>query len=144
MRKKRAMTSQKASEVKVSGHKNERHFAKIIGGTVNPSNQQGKKDVVDKKFDPHSVKSGTYWQIFLYRRNRLETNTIFQGIGKVANLMIECLDVFPEKYEDYLKNKRTYKAKLQKPMRLLLEELKKPKIFRAFLDKSLFDGGNAI
>ena len=49
----------------------------------------------------------------------------------------------PPNFGDYLKNKKAVKLKLQTHMRRLLAELTKPRMFEAFLDKSLFDGGNA-
>ena len=35
MNKKRAMSSEEASKVKITGHENEQHFANLIGGEVN-------------------------------------------------------------------------------------------------------------
>lgn len=139
----KAMSSKQASEVKTSGHRNEYDFAKLIGGEVNLGSHADKKDVVDSQHGTHSVKAGTWWQIFLYGRDRLETNTIFQGIGEVANIMIECIDAYPLTFLEYLDDKESAKRRLQPEMRRLLEELEKPKIFSAFLNKALFDGGNA-
>ena len=141
--KKRAMSSEHASEVKIAGHKNEEDFARIIGGEVNRGSHTDKKDVIDTHHRSHSVKAGKWWQIFLYSRNRLANNTILQGIGNVANLMVQCLDVYPEHRDKYEKDKKIVKQKLQPVMRNLLRELQKQNIFRAFLDKSMFDGGNA-
>ena len=141
--KKRAMSSQHASEVKIAGHKNEEDFARIIGGEVNRGSHTDKKDVIDTQHRSHSVKAGEWWQIFLYGRNRLANNTILQGIGDVASIMVQCLDVYPENRDEYKKNKDIVKQKLQPVMRDLLHELQKRNIFRAFLDKSMFDGGNA-
>ena len=143
MPRKRAMTSEKASEVKVSGHLNEEHFATIIGGSVNLGSQSDKKDVRDAQDRFHSVKAGTWWQIFLYGRERFEKNTIFQGLGQLAEIMIACIDAYPPNREDYLANKEYAKQRLQPQMRRLLAELQNPRIFNAFLSKSLFDGGNA-
>ena len=141
--KRRAMTSAHASEVKTSGHINEQHFAELIGGQVNRGSHKDKKDVIDKQHRSHSVKAGTWWQVFLYSRERLLTNTIFQGIGSVADLMVACIDAYPEQYSNYLSNKIEAKRRLQPAMRSLLEELSQPKILGAFLNKALFDGGNA-
>jgi len=57
--------------------------------------------------------------------------------------MIDCLDVYPQRFETYQINKATLKQELRPHMRRLLAELEKPKVFAAFLEKSLFDGGNA-
>lgn len=139
--KKRAMTSKQASERKLGGHKTEERFADIIGGEVNKGEQTNKKDVVDEKHRTHSVKGGTFWQMFLYARSRFETNTAFKGTGDLAKIMIACLDAFPEQFEEYKRDKSHAKAELQKSMRKLCEELKKPNLFASFLDKAIFNGG---
>lgn len=143
MPRRRAMSSEHASEVKVSGHRNEADFASLIGGAVNLGSHTDKKDVIDAQHRSHSVKAGTWWQIFLYGRERLRTNTIFQGLGDVANIMIDCIDAYPLDRADYLQNRTEAKRRLQPHMRRLLAELQKPNIFNAFLDKALFDAGNA-
>ena len=137
------MSSAHASQVKKSGHQNEHDFANLIGGHVNLGSHTDKKDVIDKQDRPHSVKAGKWWQIFLYGKTRLETNTIFQGLGDLAEIMIACIDAYPENYNQYKSDKKSAKTKLQPEMHRLLAELKKPRIFSAFLDKSLFDAGNA-
>lgn len=143
MARRRAMTSEHASEVKIAGHLNEYDFAELIGGEVNLGTHTDKKDVIDEQHRSHSVKAGTWWQVFLYGRDRLKSNTIFQGLGDVANIMIACIDAYPRNYAAYVRDKIKAKKKLQPPMRRLLAELEKPQIFNAFLDKALFDGGNA-
>lgn len=139
--KKRAMTTEAARAKKLRGHEVEALFAKIIGGVVYQASQKDKADVTDKDQRRHSVKSGKYWQVFLYGKTRLARNTIFQAIGQVAPLMVECIDAFPEKREDYVRDKHAAKTRLQKPMRLLAEELRKPQILKAFISKSLFNAG---
>ena len=141
--RKRAMTSANASRVKLSGHKNEEHFASAIGGRVQAGSHTDKKDVIDRRDRSHSVKAGTWWQIFLYGEERLRTNTIFQSIGNVAPVMVDCLNAYPPTFAQYQANKAKAKQALRPHMRALLAELNKPKIFKAFLDKALFDGGNA-
>lgn len=143
MARKRAMTSSHASEVKIKGHLNESHFAELIGGEVNLGTHTDKKDVIDRQHRSHSVKSGTWWQVFLYGRERLRTNTMFQGLGEVADIMIDCIDAYPESRNDYEHDKMKAKKNLQPHMRRLLAELQKPRIWKAFLEKALFDGGNA-
>ena len=143
MAKRRAMSSAHASEVKTAGHRNEVDFATLIGGSVQQGSHTDKKDVIDRQHRSHSVKAGTWWQIFLYGRQRLRTDAIFQGLGRVADIMIDCLDAFPPNRANYLADKVSAKQKLQLEMRKLLAELQDPRIFRAFLDKALFDGGNA-
>lgn len=63
-KKKRAMTSENARRVRQQGHDAEEEFASLIGGKTHSSGK--KKDVIDKRGDIHSVKSGDKkWQIFL-------------------------------------------------------------------------------
>lgn len=143
MPRRRAMDPGHASEVKTAGHRNEYDFAALIGGEVNLGSHTDKKDVIDGQHRSHSVKAGTWWQVFLYGRERLRTNTIFQGLGDVADIMIACIDAYPEDRAEYLRDKIAAKQRLQPEMRRLLAELQKPRIFGAFLDKALFDGGNA-
>ena len=135
------MTPADASRRKVRGHKNERAFANLIDGEVSKALQTDKRDVLDRTHRFHSVKSGTWWQIFLYARSRFETNTVFQGLGALSELIIACLDAFPENYADYRTDREASKLRLQTPMRSLCEELGKPGILPAFFEKSLFNAG---
>ena len=133
------MSSKKASQVKRQGHQNEENFAQLIGGQVYRF-QQDKTDVTDQQQKRHSVKGGTWWQIFLYAQSRLENNTILQALGNLAPLMRKCLDAFPPTYQEYKTNKHSSKMRLQEPMRLLAAELQKERILELFLIKSLFNG----
>lgn len=137
------MSTSVASGKKTTGHKNERSFAALIGGDVERLPHTGKTDVRDAHGSTYSVKGGTWWQIFLYRRSRFETNTVFTGnaIGRVPELMVACIDAFPEDYSVYRANREQYKLRLQTPMRRLRDELVEPKLLRAFLEKALFNGG---
>ena len=137
-RKRRAMTSAQASSVKRSGHANERDFAKLIGGKV-VGKKTDKKDVEDRQGNNHSVKGGEWWQVFLYGRDRFVTNTEFQGMGNVAELMIACLDAFPETRSDYELDRVNTKHRLQEPMRELCAEIRKPCIFPELLSKGIFN-----
>ena len=137
------MSSIQASTVKVAGHGAEVEFATLIGGRVQRGTHTDKKDVIDQQDRSHSVKTGTWWQLFLYSRNRFVTNTIFQGLGDIAEIMIACLDAYPEDFSDYLNDKGIAKTALQPNMRKLRLELEKPNMLKAFLDKSIFDGGSA-
>ena len=141
-RKRRAMTSGEASYKKIKGHIVEADFADLIKGTVRKGPQTDKKDVLDRQQNWHSVKSDAkWWQVFLYARSRLETNTIFQGLGDIAGIMVACLDVFPTTFQQYQKDKLSAKMKLQKPMRKLKDEIEKPGNLAAFFSKSIFNGG---
>ena len=141
MPRRRAMTSEVASLKKIAGHVHEDDFANLIGGSINKGTQTNKKDVIDSKHRIHSVKGGEWWQIFLYGRNRFQTNTAFRGLGNISNLMISCIDAFPGTFDEYRVDKKSVKLALQRPMRLLCEELDKPNIFPAFLNKAMFNGG---
>jgi len=57
--------------------------------------------------------------------------------------MIDCLDAYPQDFTAYQADKDAAKQRLRSHMRCLLAELQKPKIFPAFLEKALFDGGSA-
>ena len=93
-RRRRAMTSEAASIKKKTGHINEQVFAELIDGYV--ISGQRKTDVMDRQGNCYSVKGAKWWQIFMYARSRFVTNTEFLEIGNVANLIIDCLDAFPE------------------------------------------------
>lgn len=103
-KRRRAMTSEAASAKKKQGHKNEEIFSDLIGGKV-VGGRTEKTDVLDSEGRSYSVKSSKYWQVFLYSRARLVNNTEFHDMGNVANLMIDCIDAFPEEYDDYLADK---------------------------------------
>ena len=53
MARKRAMTSDHASEVKIAGHLNECDFAELIGGEVNLGTHTDKRDVIDGQRRSH-------------------------------------------------------------------------------------------
>lgn len=120
------MTTEKARQVKLAGHQAEKEFADLIGGQIYLGSR--KKDVIDAQGNLHSVKSGDKkWQIFLYGRNRFSSSIGFLG----APFFIACIDSFPEKREEYAKNKADFKKRLQDPMKELKNFLsgKENKIF---------------
>ena len=141
-RRKRAMDPDDARFKKMTGHVRESDFAELIGGTVYNGSHIDKTDVTDAQGYGHSIKGGTWWQIFLYSRNRLETNTEFQNLGNVGNLMIRCIDALPEDWDLYQEEYEKFLAKrrLQEPMRLLMSEIRKPHIKPAFFEKAIFNG----
>ena len=56
--------------------------------------------------DAYSVKSGQKrWQIFLYGKNRFETDNAFQSMNGIGQLLIECINLYPDSFTDYQKNK---------------------------------------
>lgn len=133
------MSSEKASKVKRRGHKREQDLCELIGGELYQGAPTDKADIVDQYGNTHSVKSGTWWQIFLYGRERFLTNTNFQDVGEIAKLMAECIDVFPENRTDYLADKHTYKLALQEPMRRLKSEFNNLDTKERFFSKSIFN-----
>ena len=142
--KKRAMHSDKARHVRQQGHDDAQEFAKLIG-TEYANDPQGKKDIVDKNGDAHSVKSGEKkWQIFLYRSSRIKEDSGFVTMNGVGQAIIDCLDVFPNTYDEYIANKPKYKNLLRPAMIRLKELLDFPARKKAFLQKSLFNGTEVL
>ena len=136
--KRHAMTHEKASLVKTRGHAVEKEFADLIGGRVYSSAIGRKKDVVDPQDNLHSVKSGDIrWQIFLYGLLRLKNELDFQG----SEILVHCLESFPSRREDYVKDKEKFKLKLGANMIKLKSFLVKSDNKRRFLLKSFFNNG---
>ena len=120
----KGMTTEEASSKKKSGHKNEEHFAGLIGGKINATDHTRKQNVHDLKHGwRYSVKSGKKWQIFLYARSRLEENTIIKAIGNISSLLIECIDILPSDRNKREENPAHYKELLKVPMEKLAREL---------------------
>ena len=140
--KRRAMTSERASQVKRQGHADAKEFAQLIGMEDEyRNNPKDKKDVIDKNGDGHSVKSGAKkWQIFLYSQRRFATDSQFRTMNGLGQLMIDAINSFPEKFEDYQKNKSISKEKLQPIMREIKEKLQGEGRLESFLEKSIFEG----
>lgn len=136
IRKRRAMTPENARRVRQLGHKAEEEFANLIGGKTHGSGK--KKDVIDKRGDIHSVKSGKKkWQIFLYSYQRLQNDIDFQA----AELLIKCLDCFPKSRQDYVVNKDKYKILLQLVMRDLKNYLNSGNNKIVFFKKAFLNNG---
>lgn len=139
MIKKRAMTPDKASEIKRTGHKDEAEFAEIIGGSLFAGDRRAKPDVADDKYF-YSVKSGAKkWQIFLYSQKRLQEDMGFGVINGIGALLAECLNAFPSGFDAYRADKPRYKNQLRTPMRAVKEKLSKPKLLTSFFGKALFN-----
>ncbi|MDI6733301.1 MAG: hypothetical protein QME51_08920 [Planctomycetota bacterium] len=143
MNKKRAMSSEKASFVKRQGHLDAREFAKLIGLRDDYRNDfTAKKDVIDKSGDSYSVKSGEKkWQIFLYGKTRFEQDYSFRAMNGIGQLLLECIECFPDSFSKYQKSKKLYKDKLQRPMTELCNKLKNKSRISAFIDKAMFNSG---
>jgi len=145
MPKRKAMSSQKESYVKIRGHKDAKEFAELLGiGKEYGSEPTAKKDVIDFEGHSYSVKSGEKkWQIFLYGKTRFEKDYTFKAMNGISDLFLKCIDSFPESRDEYLRNKKNYKEKLKQPMRELCKKLKERKIIEAFIDKAMFNSGEA-
>lgn len=140
MIKKRAMTHDEASRVKLAGHKDEKEFAAAIGGELFRGDPRAKTDVVDKNGCAYSVKSGAKkWQIFLYSQKRLQEDMGFGVINGIGELLAECIDAFPPEFDEYRADKPRYKYQLRAPMRAVKDKLSKPKLLSAFFGKALFN-----
>lgn len=142
-RRKRALTSEGARAVRQQGHDDALEFALAIGLPNDYKNDpQAKKDVIDPSGDAHSVKSGVKkWQIFLYGLGRFETDHAFIVMNGIGALLAECINAFPPTYAEYRLNKIVAKERLRIPMVKLAEKLQEKPRLKAFLNKSLFNGG---
>lgn len=142
MSKRKAMTTKKARQVRQKGHDDALEFALAIGLSHDYKNdRKAKKDVIDPSGDAHSVKSGNKrWQIFLYNKSRFENDYAFQSMNGIGQLLVECIDVYPESFYEYTRNKKHYKEKLRGPMRKLCEKLQEKRRVKTFLAKAFFNG----
>ena len=141
--KRRASSAEEARRYRQAGHDDALRFALLIGMDKDyKRDPAAKKDVIDPSGDAHSVKSGEKkWQIFLYRRNRFIEDDGFQALNGIGALLIHCIDAFPPRYEDYADNKDAAKERLKVPMRELKDRFQRKALLRAFLRKSIFNGG---
>ncbi len=141
--KKKAMSSEKARFVRAQGHADALEFANLIGQSCDYQNDpKAKKDVIDQNGDAHSVKSGTKrWQIFLYGKNRFESDDAFLSMNGIGQLLIKCLDVYPETFMTYQTDKKYYKEQLKIPMIELKDKFQEKRRVRTFLNKAIFNGG---
>ena len=143
IRRRRALSSQDARDVRQRGHDDAKAFAKAIGLPRDYHNDpHQKKDVIDLSGDPHSVKSGQKkWQIFLYGLGRFQSDDAFRTMNGIGDILVECINSFQPSYDEYQKNKVDAKERLRDPMRRLASKLQDKARLRTFLNKSLFDGG---
>ena len=139
----RGGTPEQARAYRQAGHDDALQFAQCLGmGRDYENDRAAKKDVIDPSGDAHSVKSGKKkWQIFLYRRSRFESDDGFQALNGIGSLLIHCIDAFPPRYEDYEASKRESKQRLRTPMRELKDRFQRKALLRAFMMKSIFNGG---
>jgi hypothetical protein len=141
--KKRGLNTENARMVRQRGHDDALEFALAIGLSSDYKNDiKAKKDVIDPSGDSHSVKSGEKkWQIFLYGLGRFQSDESFTVMNGIGDILIDCIESFPSTFEEYEQVKNSAKEKLRIPMRNLAEKLQNKTRLRAFLNKSIFNGG---
>ena len=139
----RASGSDQARRYRQAGHEIALRFAQSLGLDEDYRNDRAaKKDVIDPSGDAHSVKAGRIkWQIFLYRRSRFVEDDGFQALNGIGSLLVHCIDAFPPRFEDYRGNEEAAKERLRTPMRELKDRFQRKALLRAFLMKSIFNGG---
>jgi hypothetical protein len=142
--KKGFQTTAAARAGRARGHQKAKEFALIIGlPTDYENNPAAKKDVIDKSGDSHSLKSGKKkWQIFLYSRNRVDTDPGFRSLNGFSKLLVALLDAFPDTYGEYLSDKQTAKNKLKIAQEAVANKLNESiDRIEGFFHKAMFDGG---
>ena len=133
------MPSGQARNVRQAGHSKAQDFALRIGMPSDyQNNLQAKKDVIDRAGDAHSVKSGKYWQMFLYRQSRLREDVGFQAMREIRAAMLACLHIFPDSRQESTQNKDRYKQELA-PKMITLKECIQHSV-KPFLSKAIFIG----
>lgn len=142
-RRKRALSSEAARNIRQRGYDDALEFALSIGLSSDYKNDpRAKKDVIDPSGDTHSVKSGLKkWQIFLYGLERFWSDNAFGAMNGLGDLLAECINAFPPTFAAYQRNKIPAKERLRRPMRKLAELLQDKRRLRAFLNKALFNAG---
>jgi hypothetical protein len=94
--RRRAPSSQISREKKLSGHLREGDYATLIDGSTISGTQKG--DVIDKKGNLYSVKSGKKWQVFLYGYDRI-------SVSLHLKILQPCLDAFTKNSKQYFEDR---------------------------------------
>jgi len=118
MPKKKAMSSEKASQVKNDGHKNEDDFSILVGGKKITGT--GKTDCIlnDKHYSLKQICKRI--QFGLYNIN----SEYWKKEEIIHKACLECLNVFPSTFKEYTIDKHNIKLKLGEQMlnlKILLE-----------------------
>ena len=131
--KKKSMSSEKASHVKKSGHKNEDDFVSIFEGA---SKIKGtcKTDVRYKDYSFSLKKVCKRIQFALYNHNSDKWDDTI-----ISKLCKACLEIYPESYIEYLQTKASCKYKLREKMIQLKEHLNKKENLKEYLEKMIFN-----
>lgn len=141
--KKHGMSSDKASRIKMRGHRKEDIFANVINGLVIKGTK--KQDVINAYEQRFSVKGGSEvkgkdgregrWSIILYSKNRLEKETDFPA----RDIFLDILSCYPKEHTEYEEQKNEVNSKVILQMELLKEYLLDDNNRKEFFDKSFFD-----
>lgn len=108
--KKKAMSSEKASHVKIAGHTNETNFVALIGGKVIPGHT--KPDAEKNGFKFSLKKECKRIQFALYSRN-----SSYWNISSPSSMLCkEILSIYPSSFAEYQQNKPHYKGLLREKM----------------------------
>lgn len=136
------MTSDKASRVKVRGHRKEFLFEDVIDGLVLKGTN--KPDVINRFGQLFSVKGGSEKQggegregriqVFLYTRSAFEEPD-FPG----GSIILNIFDCYPRTRQEYETQKYNVKNSVAVNMVKLKDYLSDPQNLGAFLNKVFFD-----
>jgi hypothetical protein len=110
MPRKKAMSSEKASQVKKDGHKNEDDFSLLVGGKKITGT--GKKDCLlnDKQYSLKKICKRI--QFSLYTKD----SNYWEKTDKIHKACLECLNIYPSSFEEYTADKHNIKLKLAECM----------------------------
>jgi hypothetical protein len=106
--KKKSMSSEQASFVKKDGHQNEQEFGQLLAGSVVKTGRE-KADIEYNGYTFSLKKMCKRIQFALYSRKSSNWLTDTESF----RLCKECLDIYPETYDMYKKNKTFYKENLR-------------------------------
>jgi len=126
--KKKSMSSEKASKVKLDGHENEGGLSSTLGNNASVIPGQGKTDV--KYFDKNlsAKKKCIRIQFSLYA-----IDSKYWTESDISEYCKDCCKIFPENFDDYLNNKDKFKEELKIPISKLYEVLKKKENLKEYL-----------
>lgn len=135
-RKRKAMSSAKASKVKKDGHTNEDDFTQLLNGSVVKAGT-GKTDVQYKEWGFSLKKECKRIQFALYSKNSKN----WLESSPSAMLCKECLTIYPDDFETYNSNKNYYKQMLREKMIALKNHLTIRDNLREYLNLIMFKNG---
>lgn len=77
----------------------------------------------------------------MYSLGRFKSDESFTVMNGIGELLVACIEAFPKTFAAYKRDKKSAKERLRIPMRALAEKLQKPVRVKAFMNKSIFNGG---